>query len=272
VSETTDDFSMSYIDSCDQLTLLCIHGFPLSSAMWEPQVEDLAHYARIIAPDLRGHGRSDVTLPPYSVGQLADDCLDLLDFLGVFRPVVLCGLSMGGYVAFEFFRRHPERVAGIILAATKAKADTEEGKAGRDAMIEKAKTEGVTAVAAAMLPKLLAPGNYDDDPELVEFVQEMMEETSLDGVIGALQAMKERPDSMGTLAAIDVPTLIIHGAEDRLIPLAEAQAMKAACRSAELVVIPDAGHLPNLEQIDDFNDAVIDFLESLEGHNHTPLH
>lgn len=263
---------MSYIDSCDQLTLLCIHGFPLSSGMWEPQVEDLGNYARVIAPDLRGHGRSDVTPAPYSVGQLADDCLDLLDFLGVFRPVVLCGHSMGGYVAFEFFRRYPDRVAGLILAATKAKADTPEGKAGRDAAVAKARQEGTTAVAADMLPKLLAPQTYDDDPELVEFVQEMMDETSLEGMVGALQAMKERPDSLETLAAIDVPTLIIHGADDRLIPLAEAQAMKAACRSAELVVIPDAGHLPNLEQIDDFNDAVMNFLESLLGHNPAHIH
>lgn len=272
MSETTDDFSMSYIDSCDQLAILCIHGFPLNSAMWEPQVEDLAHYARVIAPDLRGHGRSDVTPAPYSMGQLADDCLDLLDFLGIFRPVVLCGLSMGGYVAFEFFRRYPDRVAGIILASTKAKADTPEGKAGRDATVAKAQKEGVTAVAADMLPKLLAPQTYEEDPELVEFVQEMMEETSLEGMVGALQAMRDRPDSMETLAVIDVPTLIIHGAEDKLIPLAEAQAMQAAGSSAELVVIANAGHLPNLEQIDDFNDAVIDFLESLQGHNPAHMH
>ncbi|MBK8987767.1 MAG: alpha/beta fold hydrolase [Chloroflexi bacterium] len=278
MSELTDDFGMAYIDSCDQITLLCIHGYPLSSAMWEPQVEDLTGIARVIAPDLRGHGRSEAAPGPYSVGMLAEDCAGLLDYLGIENPVVVCGLSMGGYVAFEFFRRYPERVAGLILVSTKATADTPEGKAGRDAAVEKATKEGVTAVAAAMLPKLLAPQTYTEDDEVVEFVQEMMEGTSLEGMIGALQAMKERPDSTPTLAQIDVPTLIIHGADDQLIPVAEAEAMAAAIDGAQLVVIPDAGHLPNLEQIDAFSDAVIDFIDSLmdddaddddHGHDHS---
>jgi 3-oxoadipate enol-lactonase len=272
MSEKTDDYSMAYIDSCDQLTLFCIHGFPLSAAMWEPQVEDLADHARVIAPDLRGHGRSDVTEGPYPMPLLAEDCRDLLDYLGVTRPVVLCGLSMGGYVAFEFFRRYPERVAGLILVSTKAKADTAEGKAGRDAAVAKAQKDGVTAVAADMLPKLLAPQTYEEDAEMVEFVQEMMAETSLEGMIGALQGMKDRPDSVATLGEIDVPTLIIHGEQDQLIPLAEAQAMQTLISGAKLVVIPDAGHLPNLEQIDEFNDAVIDFLESLQGGEQIHLH
>lgn len=268
MSESSDDFGLAYIDSCDQLTLLCIHGFPFSSAMWEPQVEDLSGVARVIAPDLRGHGRSEAAPGPYSMTMLAEDCAGLLDYLGIENPVVVCGLSMGGYVAFEFFRRYPERVAGLILASTRAKADSPEGKAGRDAAVEKAKTQGVTAVAADMLPKLFAPQTYDEDSELVEFMQEVMEGTSLEGMIGALQAMKDRPDSTPTLAEIDVPTLIIHGADDQIIPLAEAKAMQAAIKDAQLVVIPDAGHVPNLEQIDLFSDAVIDFVDSLTDHDH----
>lgn len=272
MSENSDDFGMAYIDTCDQLTVLCIHGYPLNSAMWEPQMEDLAGTVRVIAPDLRGHGRSEPMPGPYSVGLLADDCLGLLDYLGIENPVVVCGLSMGGYVAFEFFRRYPERVAGLILASTKAKPDTPEGKAARDAAIAKAKKEGVAAVAADMLPKLLASQTYDEDSELVEFVQEMMEDTSLEGMVGALQAMKDRPDSTPTLAAIDVPTLIIHGADDQLIPLSEARAMQAAVKGSELVVIPEAGHLPNLEQIDLFSDAVLDFLDALIGEDHDHSH
>ncbi len=272
MSENSDDFGMAYIDTCDQLTVLCIHGYPLNSAMWEPQMEDLAGTVRVIAPDLRGHGRSEPMPGPYSVGLLADDCLGLLDYLGIENPVVVCGLSMGGYVAFEFFRRYPERVAGLILVSTKAKPDTPEGKAARDAAIAKAKKEGVAAVAADMLPKLLASQTYDEDSELVEFVQEMMEDTSLEGMVGALQAMKDRPDSTPTLATIDVPTLIIHGADDQLIPLSEARAMQAAIEGAELVVIPEAGHLPNLEQIDLFSDAVLDFLDALVGEDHDHSH
>lgn len=272
MSENSDDFGMAYIDTCDQLTVLCIHGYPLNSAMWEPQMEDLAGTVRVIAPDLRGHGRSEPMPGPYSMDLLADDCLGLLDYLGIENPVVVCGLSMGGYVAFEFFRRYPERVAGLILVSTKAKPDTPEGKAARDAAIAKAKKEGVAAVAADMLPKLLASQTYDEDSELVEFVQEMMEDTSLEGMVGALQAMKDRPDSTPTLATIDVPTLIIHGADDQLIPLSEARAMQAAIEGSELVVIPEAGHLPNLEQIDLFSDAVLDFLDALIGEDHDHSH
>lgn len=261
MDEQTEEFGMAYLDSCDQVTLLLIHGFPLSSAMWELQIEDLGDMVRVVAPDLRGHGRSAAPPPPYDVATLADDCADLLDYLAVPGPVIVGGLSMGGYVAFEFYRRYPERVAGLILAATRAGADTPEGQAGRDKMAALAQEEGVEAVAAAMLPKLLAPATYEEQEDVVEFVQEMMEETALDGVLGALAAMKNRPDSTPTLAQIDVPTLIIHGAEDQLIPLAEAQAMHQAIPGSRLVVIDDAGHMPNLEQPDDFSDAVADFLE-----------
>ena len=201
---------------------------------------------------------------------LADDCAGLLDYLAISGPVVVCGLSMGGYVAFEFFRQYPEMVAGLILTSTRAKPDTSNGKIGRDQMAEKAKSEGVSAVAADMLPKLLSPKTYENDPEVVEFVQEMMEWTSVEGMAGALAAMRNRPDSTPTLAEIDVPTLIIHGADDQLIPLTEAEAMRDAIPRAKLVVIPDAGHLPNLEQIDTFNDVVTDFIVELQdaAHHH----
>lgn len=258
-----EDFMMAFQDSCDRPTLLLIHGFPLHSNLWLPQIDDLADFVRVVAPDLRGHGRSDAVKGPYSVAMLADDCADLLGYLNVATPFVVCGLSMGGYVAFEFYRRYREHVAGLILTATRAGADSAEGKANRDKMADVTRRRGVTAVVETMLPKLLAPDVYDDDEELVDFVRDMMADTSVEGVVGALAAMRDRPDSMPTLAEIDVPVLIIHGAEDQIIPLAEAEAMAAAIPDAQLVVIPHAGHLPNLEQPDAFNDAVIDFLESL---------
>jgi len=200
---------------------------------------------------------------PYSVTMLADDCADLLGHLNVATPFVVCGLSMGGYIALEFYRRYPEHVAGLILAATRAGADSEEGKAGRDKAAELAKNEGATAVSAGMLPKMLAPQNYESDEELVDFVKEVLGSASLNGVVGALAAMRDRVDSTPMLGDIDVPVLIIHGADDQLIPVAEADAMYKAIPTSELIVIPDAGHLPNLEQPDIFNDAVIDFLEEL---------
>ena len=112
-----NDFTMAFQDSADQVPLLLIHGFPLDSTLWELQFQGLEDMARIIAPDLRGHGRSDNPPGPYSMEMFADDINGLLDHLGVYRPVILCGLSMGGYVVFEFYRRYPERVAGIILTA-----------------------------------------------------------------------------------------------------------------------------------------------------------
>ncbi|HRQ39458.1 MAG TPA: alpha/beta fold hydrolase [Chloroflexota bacterium] len=258
-----EDFIMAFQDSCDKPTLLLIHGFPLNSSMWSPQLDDLANFVRVIAPDLRGHGQSDAMAGPYSVGMLADDCADLLAHLNVATPFVVCGHSMGGYIALEFYRRYSEFVAGLILTATRAGADSAEGKANRDKMAEMAKREGVTAVADAMLPKLLSPDNFAQDKELVEFAQQVMEMASLEGVVGALAAMRDRPDSTPTLGDIDVPVLVIHGADDQLIPVSEAEAMAAAVPDGRLVIIPGAGHMPNLEQPDAFTDAVIDFLESL---------
>lgn len=268
MNDQPEDLGLAFIDSCDGMALLMIHGFPFSSAMWEPQIEDLGGITRVIAPDLRGHGRSQPVPGPYSMEMLADDCMGLLDYLAISSPVVVCGMSMGGYVALEFFRQFPEVVAGLILTSTRALPDTAEGKANRDKMAEKAQSEGVAAIAADMLPKLLSPKTYDEDEEVVEFVQEMMEWTSVEGVVGALAAMRDRPDSTPTLAEIDVPTLVIHGADDQLIPVSEAEAMARAI-GANMVVIPDAGHVPNLEQIDAFNDAVTDFLMALQDtHDH----
>ena len=259
-----EDFVMAFQDTADQPTLLLIHGFPLSSNLWVPQLDDLENYMRVIAPDLRGHGNSDNVAGPYSVQQLADDCADLLGHLNVPTPFVVCGLSMGGYVALEFYRRYPEHVAGFILTATRAGADSEEGKVNRDRMIETAVNHGVTAVNKAMLPNLFAPDNYEEDEELVTYVREMMDKTSVEGMVGALAAMRDRPDSTPTLEEIDVPVLIIHGEQDKLIPLSEAEAMVEAIPDAELVVLENSGHLPNLEEPDVFNEAVIEFLDMLD--------
>ena len=265
MSQDDDDFVMAFQDTCDSPTLLLIHGFPLSSQMWEPQLDDVGEFARVIAPDLRGHGQSDSVSGKYSIQMLADDCADLLGHLNVATPFVVCGLSMGGYVALEFYRRYPEQVAGLILASTRPGADSAEGKAGRDKAAETARNDGATAVSAGMLPKMLASKNYQSDEELVEYVEDIMQTVSLNGVVGALAAMRDRVDSTPMLSEIDVPVLIIHGADDQIIPTSEAEGMHKAIPSSELVIIPEAGHLPNLEQPDVFNDAVIDFLEEVFG-------
>lgn len=259
------DFSMAFIDTADRLTALMVHGFPLSSALWQFQTEDLVNFARIIAPDLRGHGQSDPVEGPYSVQLFADDCVDLMGHLGVAPPFVVNGLSMGGYVALEIFRRYGDHVGGLILSSTQATADSPAAKENRNNAIKTVKEKGVQALVDGLMPKLLSPKTYDEQPDIVEFVHAMMMETSAEGVMGALAAMRDRPDSTETLSKIDVPTLIIHGADDNLIPVSQAEAMHAAIPNSRLIIISDAGHLPNLEQPDAYNDAVIDFLEELES-------
>jgi 3-oxoadipate enol-lactonase len=256
-----EGFLMSYEDSCDRVPVLWIHGYPLSNLLWDFQIDDLADIARMIVPNLRGFGGSEATEPPYSMETFSADCARLLDHLGFQGPVVVGGLSMGGYIALDFYRRYPERVAGLILASTKAGADSPEGKAGRDKAAGVAIAEGVGAIAESMLPKMLAPDTYKTEPDLVEFVKDIMLSASEEGVVGALAAMRDRPDSTMLLETIDIPTLVIHGQDDQLIPVSEAQAAGKAIPGAELVIVPGAGHMPNLEQPEAFNDAVRSFLE-----------
>lgn len=267
MTDHEDDILLAYQDSCSGLTLLLIHGFPLNSTLWESQLEDLSDVARVLAPDLRGHGLSGTGAERYSMALMAEDCMRLIEAVGVQEPVVVCGLSMGGYVAFEFLRRYPDWVGGLILVSTRAGADSAEGKAGRDRMADQVREEGATVLVESMLPKLLAPETYEDDQELVDFVSDMIESTSADGAIGALEAMKRRPDSTPMLSEITVPTLIIHGEEDQIIPVSEAETMLDQIPNAELAIISGAGHLPNLERPNEFNEEVWLFLDRLHKEN-----
>ena len=257
------DIYMEHEDLGTRTPLLFIHGYPLNRHLWDEQVSELSDIARVLAPDLRGHGGSDAVPGPYSMDLHAEDCQAFLDALRVAQPVALCGLSMGGYVAFAFYRKYPERVAGLILAATRAGADSPEGKANRDKALALAKEKGVSAVVESMLPKMLSPKTYPSKPQLVARVKAMMESTSLEGVLGDLAGLRDRPDSTPTLATIDRPTLILHGADDQLIPVSEAEAMHAGIKGSQLKILPDAGHLLNMEQPEAFNEAVREFVWTL---------
>lgn len=254
---------LAYQSEGQGIPLLLIHGFPLNNRMWEPQIRSLSNQARVLAPDLRGHGDSEPIEGPYSMGMLADDCVSLLDALDIEQPAVVCGLSMGGYITLAFYRRHPDRVRGLILAATRAGADSPEGKANRDKAIAQAKEEGTAAIASSMLPKMLAPKTYESKPDLVEQVENIMTSTSVPGIVGALEGMKQRPDSTPMLGKIDVPTLILHGEDDQLIPAQEAQEMHTAIADSSLNLISNAGHLLNLEQPEKFNQIIREFMENL---------
>jgi 3-oxoadipate enol-lactonase len=255
------DFAMEYDEVGTGRPLLFIHGYPLNRTLWEMQLNGLADAARIVAPDLRGHGASEAVSGPYTMDLLADDCAALLDALGATEPAVVCGLSMGGYVALAFQRRYPDRVAALVLTATRATPDSPEGKKARDGAMATAREQGLDAIVEAMLPKMLSPKTFASRPDLVERARRMMRTTSLEGVLGDLAAMRDRPDSRPGLASILRPALIVHGADDQLIPPAEGDAMHQAIAGSRIRIIPSAGHLPNLEQPDAYNAAVRDFLK-----------
>ena len=222
-----------------------VHGFPFDRTMWRHQLATLTRWKRI-APDLRGFGASSPA-DGGSMARYADDLIAVLDHLGA-QQAVFCGLSMGGYILFELMRRYADRVRALVLADTRAEPDTPEGKKGRDDLIAVAKNEGAEAVGARMLPKLLSPTTSQTQPEVVRQVKEMMGRASVPGIVGALEAMKERPDSRPLLAGIKVPTLILVGVDDALTPPPLSRAMADAIPGAQYGEVAAAGHLAPLEQ------------------------
>jgi len=266
--EKSGHFKLAYTDRGQGVPILFIHGYPLSKNLWEEQIKGLSTQFRCIAPDLRGYGGSwDLTVAyegyPYSMEMLAEDCAHLLTDLGIEEPVVISGLSMGGYVSFAFYRLFPQRVRALILTATRPGADSPQAQAGRDDAIVSATLYGFEPIIESMLPKILSPKTYLSNPELVERVRRIMGEATAKGIIGSLEGMKERLDSTPMLQKITCPALIISGADDQIIPTAESHAMKNSIPNAELVVIEDAGHLPNMEQPEIYNQAVLRFLNAL---------
>ncbi len=284
---------LNYEENGDGTPLLLIHGFPLDRTMWRPQLDGLSSIARVIAPDLRGFGAvaagdgsgggdgggggasepraedddaendesADAAPLPETItmDDYASHLAFLLARLDVER-VVLCGLSMGGYVAMAFLDRYPTAVRGLILANTRAGADNEAARAARLAAIERARTEGVGAIADGMMPKMLAETTRTKQPELVASVRAMMARQSPDAVAAALRGMIARPDRTEWLASVRVPTLVITGRADTLIPPSESEVIAQAIPGARIAVIPRVAHLSNLEDPDAFNAAVRDFL------------
>jgi len=229
--------------------VLFVHGYPLNGSLWRHQAGAFPGW-RTLIPDLRGMGRSDAPDLGYSMATYADDLAALLDAVGV-DEVVLVALSMGGYVAFEFLRRHRPRVRGLVLADTRAQADSAEGRRARETAMADAREGGAPLIAEQMLPRLLAKAAPEP---LRDAVRAMMAATPVPGIVGALAAMRDRPDSTELLPSLDgLPTLVVVGAEDTITPPATAEAMAKAIPGARLAVIPEAGHLAPLEQHETFN-------------------
>ncbi len=254
---TPVSINISHTDDGHGLPLVFLHGYPLSRGAWQKQIDALRSSYRVIAPDLRGFGDSDTQPGPTTMSQFAADVHDLLQQLTT-GPVVLIGHSMGGYVALAFARQFPEMLCGLVLVGTKAGPDTAEGAAGRRAAAEKVKAEGVQVVVEAMAHKMPAAANKDAN--MIGQVRGFMAQARPEGVIGALLGMAERPDATALLAQIAVPTLVITGANDTLIPPKESETLAHAIRGAQLKVIPHAGHLVAFERSDEFNHALKEWL------------
>jgi pimeloyl-ACP methyl ester carboxylesterase len=260
---TAGNLQTEYDDCGSGLPVVLLHAFPLSRQMWRPQVAGLLDRCRVIVPDQRGFGGTGGFSGTPSIAGMADDVAGLLDALGLREPVVLGGLSMGGYVALAFARTFADRLRGLVLADTRSGPDNAEGKANRDRLIEFTRTHAATDVIEQMLPKMVSDETRSRRPEVVAEVKRIASAQSQDGVIGALQALRDRPDAGAWLGSIRVPTLVVVGTDDQLTPVPVAEALAAGIPGARLEKIPGAGHLSNLERPDEFNAALRSFLDGL---------
>ncbi|HEX2050639.1 MAG TPA: alpha/beta fold hydrolase [Actinomycetota bacterium] len=261
---TIDGLSLAYRDTGGPgRIVLLVHAFPFDGRMWDGQVARFGDRQRLLVPDLPGFGDSSVPDDPaaYSIDAYADHLAALLDDAGA-RDAVVCGVSMGGYVALALWRRHRARVAALVLADTRAGADTPEVARRRAEQQETIHRDGITAVADATLDRLLSERAVARDAQLRARTRALMEQPAA-GYVGALEAMRTRHDATADVAGVDAPALVIVGEDDVITPPDEARRLHEAIRGSQLVVIPAAGHLPNLEAPDEFDAALAGFLARL---------
>jgi pimeloyl-ACP methyl ester carboxylesterase len=251
---------IGYEDVGSGQAVLFIHGYPHDRTLWTSQLGALAVPSRTIACDLRGFGESGGRAT--SVDDYADDIAALLTGLGIERSVI-AGLSMGGYIAFALWRKYPSMIRALVLSDTRATPDDNAGKAKRDEQIALAQTRGSAVVADQLMGGMVGRTTREQRPEVAERVHAMISRASVPAMVGALTALRDRPDSTPELAKIDVPTMIVVGDEDVLTPPSDARAMHEAVRHSRLEVVQGAGHLSNLERPANFNHVLGEFLASL---------
>ncbi|MEV6959306.1 alpha/beta fold hydrolase [Streptomyces sp. NPDC051207] len=264
-STTLNGATLHYDDlgPSDGTPVALIHGHPFNRTLWEPQARALvAAGYRVVLPDLRGYGDSDVTPGTVLLSGFADDLAALLDHLGIERAVV-GGVSMGGQIAMEFHRGYPGRVRALVLSDTSAPAETEEGRDVRNRLADRLLAEGMDGYAHEVIGKMLADYNVTALPEVAARVLAMMRATDPRGAAAALRGRSERPDYRDSLPAVDVPTLVVVGADDVYTPVAQAEEICRLVPHAGRCVIEDAGHLPGAEQPERFNAALLEFLRKV---------
>ncbi len=261
---------IAYLDQGTGQPVLLVHGFPLDHTMWNAQIAALTPHARVIAPDLRGFGRSPLGPIDANDGitmeRYADDLTELLDALqiGPDQPIVFAGLSMGGYIAWQFVRKYADRLRGFVLLDTRSLADTDEARAGRSKMAEKVAEWGSARVAEMMGPKLAAQSTHEQKPEVIADLRRVVSGTAPAAIAAAQRGLAARPDMTDFLPKISVPTLVIVGDQDAISPPAEMQAIAAAIPNADYVVIPNSGHMTTMENPEAVNKALTNFINSLK--------
>ncbi len=261
-TQISPNLKISYRQEGQGTPLVFLHAFPLWSAMWNAQFEEFAHDFTVLAPDFRGIGETSAFEDEPSVQTLATDVAIWLEHLGVEEKIILCGLSMGGYTALEFARAHGDKLAALILADTRADADSDEARQSREEMIEFATTNDGRAVAEKMLPKLLGETTQRENSQIAEQIQQLAAPNTGENLAKLIAALRDRRDSTSILAQIAVPTLVIGGSADAVSPPDVMAHMAAQIPHARHVVIEGAGHLANLEKPADFNREVRAFLEA----------
>lgn len=242
--------------------ILFVHGFPLNHTMWQAQIDEFSRTHRVIAPDLRGFGGTDGALYSVSMEQFADDLAGLLDALAVEGPVIFCGLSMGGYIAWQFVQRHRNRLQKLIVCDTRAAADSPEAAANRLKMADIVLREGPEPVAWAMMPKLFAQCSGERCPAIIASVRQMVMTSNPVAIAAAHRGMAVRPDVTAWLPTLDLPTLVLCGEHDAISPAAEMRSIAEQIPGADFALIPDAGHMSPMEQPQAVNDALRKFIRA----------
>ena len=242
-----------------EIPIIFIHGFPLNKKSWEPQIEFLKERHRVITYDIRGFGKSELGEEESSIVLFADDLIELMDALQI-KKAIVCGLSLGGYILMNAVHRYPKRFEALILSDTQCNADTAETKDKRYQSIEKINAEGTQGYADASVKNLFCKNTFENNTGLVKEIRNTIEITPTASITSTLKALAKRSDACAFLSEISNFTLIICGKEDTITPPEKAEFLNTAIKNSSLVILENAGHLSNVENPDDFNHAIGNFI------------
>lgn len=243
------------------LPILFVHGFPLDATMWDAQVAKFGSQRQLFVPNLPGFGgvpaRSDET----TMAEFADYCASILDEYRISEPIVFCGLSMGGYIGWQFYKRHRNRLAGLIQCDTRAVNDEPEIARARRVMAEQVLAQGTSSLPSSLLPRQMHETNIASRPDLVSHFRAMVMRADPSGIAAAQRGMAQRESVENWLSEIDCPVQIIVGEHDRISPVAEMKAIASKINQVTFTVVKNSGHLPPLENPHEFNKVIEDFLQ-----------